>query len=138
MPAWPPSVSEDTVEASATAMADEMERIRNLPGDDDNDMSDEDLPGMVPGPARALTCCRARWYGTARLRHDRGRVWAATLARRHYQARHDGPSCLAVPCLTVSMPVPCRAARLENYKCTILQDGGSRLFDFILALFDCL
>ena len=42
MPARPPSVSEDTVEASATAMAEEMERVRDLPGDND-DMGEEEL-----------------------------------------------------------------------------------------------
>jgi hypothetical protein len=71
MSAWPPSVSEDTVEASATAMADEMERVRDLPGDDDDDMGDKDLPGVVSGPARAPACCHARWHGTTRLRPDR-------------------------------------------------------------------
>ena len=40
----PPSVSEDTVEASATAMVDEMERVRDLPSDDDDDdMGDEEV-----------------------------------------------------------------------------------------------
>ena len=53
MPARPPSVSEDTVEASATAMAEEMERVRDLPGDDD-DMGEEELEelfgrGVVAG-----------------------------------------------------------------------------------------
>jgi len=43
MPARPPSVSKDTVEASATAMAEEMERVRDLPGDDDDDMGEEEL-----------------------------------------------------------------------------------------------
>ena len=55
----PPSVSEDTVEASATAMADEMERVRDLPSDDDDDdMGDEEVEelfgrGAVPGGAGA-------------------------------------------------------------------------------------
>ncbi|XP_066368799.1 uncharacterized protein [Miscanthus floridulus] len=44
IPSRPPSVSEDTVEASATAMADEMERVRDLPSDDDDDdMGDEEV-----------------------------------------------------------------------------------------------
>ena len=59
MPSWPPSVSEDTVEASATAMADEMERVRDLPGDDDDDdMGDKEVEelfgrGAVPSGAGA-------------------------------------------------------------------------------------
>ena len=58
MPSRPPSVSEDTVEASATAMADEMERVHDLPGDDDDDMGDEEVEelfsrGAVPGGAGA-------------------------------------------------------------------------------------
>jgi len=58
MPSRPPSVSKDTVEASATAMADEMERVHDLPGDDDDDMGDEEVEelfgrGAVPGGAGA-------------------------------------------------------------------------------------
>ncbi|XP_021312589.1 uncharacterized protein LOC110433895 [Sorghum bicolor] len=57
MPRPPPSVSEDTVEASATAMEEEMERICDLRGNSDDDDMAED--GLVPGPARALACHRA-------------------------------------------------------------------------------
>ena len=44
IPSRPLSVSEEnTVEVSATAMAEEMGRVRNLPGDDDDDMGSEEL-----------------------------------------------------------------------------------------------
>lgn len=54
--ARPPAVSEDTVEASATAMEDEDEdeRLRSLPGDDeDDDMGEDDLEELFGRGARA-------------------------------------------------------------------------------------
>ena len=54
--ARPPAVSKDTVEASATAMEDEDEdeRLRSLPGDDeDDDMGEDDLEELFGRGARA-------------------------------------------------------------------------------------
>ena len=52
LPRPPPSVFEDTAEASATAMEEEMERICDLQGNSDDDNMAED--GLVPdGTARS-------------------------------------------------------------------------------------
>jgi hypothetical protein len=114
MPAWPPSVSEDTVEASATAMADEMERVRDLPRNDDDDMGDEDLPGVVLGSARALACCRARWHGTTRLKPDRVvpglQPWHSGTIRHDTMGPRASP-CHASLCRGSPCPCPCHVGR---------------------------
>ena len=68
MPPRPPS--EETVEAALSAYHEESERLRKLPGEDeDDDMGLRNVIQpmvvfvLVPGPARALACHRACWHG---------------------------------------------------------------------------
>ena len=108
MPRPPPSVSEDTVEASATAMEEEMERIRDLRGNsDDNDMAED---GLVLGPAWALRATVPD--GTAR--HAPALI-GLCLGCHFSTLALSGTAYGGPPCRIVLVPMPCRTARLAIY-----------------------
>lgn len=133
--ARPPAVSEDTVEASATAMEDEDEdeRPRSLPGDDeDDDMGEDDLEELfgrgaragaegdpidldaAEGAGTALTCHRAWRHVTARFSPDR--------AVPGLLSQHGGTSGTARQATVSLSAVPCQA--VPDRACARAGPGG--------------
>ena len=91
------SVSEMETEASVIAMAEEMERVHDLPGESEGDMGwHGHCSATVPG-------------GMTRYSLELIGAWVKSWARRHYQARHGNA---AVP--TVSVPCCARASAMPG------------------------